>query len=284
MNRRISLLLALSIIPLHSAVAVETAMSTKVMVACVRKSSGAVTVKARCNSAERKLSLATLQVSSQPGPQGFRGEQGISGLNGVNGLNGEKGEKGDRGDIGPAGATGPIGPMGPQGVAGVQGPIGSTGSTGPQGPAGPQGVRGVSAFNTIPSGTTVYGAVGGDFHSATANGEWGVTAAMLGIPPVSFSNNLVVVKNNLNVDNECGGASCLHSEELTYSQYCNGSVDAPSANPGWICIYPTQDTNASQVRAIALPNGDGSHGFTVKWVSAATGRTIFRGVWAYTAP
>lgn len=282
MGRRISLLLALSIVPLSSAVAAE-----KTMVACVRQSSGAVTVKSRCNSAERKLSLATLQVSTQTGPQGLRGEQGISGLNGTNGLNGAKGDKGDRGEmgpVGPAGIAGPMGPVGPQGATGAQGPTGLTGATGAQGPVGPQGIRGLSAFNTIPSGTTVYGAVGGDFQSATANGEWGVTASMLGIPPVSFSNNLVVVKNNVNVDNECGGASCLHSEELTFSENCPGSVEAPSANPGWICIYPTQDTNASQVRAISVPNGDGVYGFTVKWVSAATGRTIFRGVWAYTAP
>lgn len=301
--------MALACLPVQSAFAAE-----KTMVACISKNSGAVTIRSRCASSERKLSLSALQVAAQvgpkgdagaQGPKGDRGEPGLPGANGLNGVNGAvgaKGDKGDRGDVGPVGATGPTGatgPVGPQGAVGPQGPVGATGPVGAQGPVGPQGVvgatgaqgpmgpegaRGLSGFSTIPSGTTVFGAIGGDYHSATAGGEWGATSSMLGIPPVNFGNELVVVKNNVNVDNECGGGTCLHQEELAYGHFCNGTVEAPSASPGWVCIYPTQDTNASQVRSIALPNGNGAHGFTVRWVSANVGRTIFRGVWAYTAP
>lgn len=254
------------------------------MVACISKSSGAVMVRARCRSSERKLSLAALQVTTQVGPkgevgpQGLRGEKGERGDQGPVGVTGVKGDKGDRGEQGMQGVTGAVGPVG------AAGPTGPQGLQGVQGPVGTQGPRGFSAFSTIPSGTTVFGAVGGDFHSATVNGEWGVTGSLLGIPPVSFGNTLVVVKNNTNVDNECGGATCLHSEELAYQQFCGGTVEAPSASPGWLCIYPTADVNASQVRAISVPNGEGAYGFTVKWISSAAGRTIFRGVWAYTAP
>jgi len=258
------------------------------------------------------------------GFKGDQGVAGINGVNGLNGIAGIKGDKGDRGELGLVGANGvtgatgatgltgsvgaqgpigaigaagaqggrgemgPVGPVGAQGSVGLVGSVGQTGATGVTGATGATGAtgpRGLSAFNTIPAGTSVYGAVGGDFHSGSSAGEWGATASMMGIPPVSFNNTLVVIRNNSNVDNNCAnGSTCLSNEELSYQQYCGGSVEAPSASPGWICIYPTAAVNATQLRALAVPNGTGSYGFTVKWVTATSGPTIFRGVWAYTAP
>src|SRR3954453_7886338 len=52
---------------------------------------------------------------------------------------------------------------------GARGPRGFRGATGPRGPAG------ASALSTVPSGQTIHGAVGGDFHAfdATAS-DFGV--------------------------------------------------------------------------------------------------------------
>jgi hypothetical protein len=105
------------------------------------------------------------------------------------------------------------------------------------------------------------------------------------IAPVAFGNEVVTIRNNENVNNDCGGA-CLADEELTYSPHCTGSVEAPSAPPGWLCLYPVnvQNVAAGTLRATALPAGSSRHGFFVRWRNSGLGLSGIRMVWAYTAP
>lgn len=265
------------------------AASSSALKACVA-TSGKVSIKARCASKEKLLSVKSLTPvviagakgdAGAVGPQGPVGERGVQGAKGDRGDAGAQGPKGDRGD---AGAQGAQGTHGAQGAVGPVGPQGVQGAVGPVGPQGPQGLRGVSAFDLLPSGAVLRGIIGGEFYASTANSEWGVTESLGGVPAAAFSNELVVINNNVNVDNECGGSSCLSSEELTYSSYCPGSYQNPSAYPGWICIYPAADTNAAGLRAYAVPSGDGRYGFFVRWTATSVGQTRFRAVWAFTAP
>jgi hypothetical protein len=130
----------------------------------------------------------------------------------------------------------------------------------------------------------VYGLVGGEFRNTENNAEWVTLAALPAMAPVTFNDVQIVVRNNTVVDNACGGASCLSTEELSQTHLCTGSFAAPTAPPGIICIYPTHDLNASNLWAFSVPGNAGQFGFAVKWKAPAAGRSSFRGVWAYTAP
>lgn len=228
------------------------------------------------------------------GPAGLRGEMGPIGPQGMTGPQGATGAQGALGPQGPAGSQGPTGAqgatgargeVGPQGQIGPVGPQGARGDVGPQGavgPQGPEGPRGVSAFDVLPSGTTIYGVIGGDYDGA-ANATWGMTDSLHGVPPGVLSNEAVIIQNNSAVNSQCSG-SCLSVEEVQFSILCGGNSDAPSAPPGYVCIYPTIATNARGIRATVVPNGGGRFGFFVRWTAGGAGDTTFRGVWAYTAP
>lgn len=265
---------------LRPAFAAPTAMR-----ACAHSSSGLVTVRSRCKRTEHLLTLNDLQVV---GPQGNIGPKGSTGPQGPIGLRGPVGE---RGAVGPQGERGPRGDLGPQGIQGERGatgPVGARGDQGAQGPVGPQGptgARGESAFEDIPSGRTVYGVLGADMNAAAGNSLWGASALLPARAPLAFNNEQVTIQNNTEVDNECSGA-CLAPEELAFSAHCTGSSSAPSAPPGWLCVYPenVQNITAGSLRATALPSGSSRFGFFVRWRAANAGTTGVRMVWAYTAP
>lgn len=251
---------------------------------CASRTSDRISVKPRCRAGEQLLRLEDIKASVQVGPQGPEGAQGIAGETGPAGPEGERGPRGYKGDRGEQGLQGERGLPGERGLQGAVGERGTQGPVGPQGLQGAVGPRGESAFDVIPQGTTIYGVVGGDFYSGSANTTWGTVASLQAVAPTTFSDQLVVIKNNPEVDNECGNATCLHSEELSYAAYCTGDATNPTASPGWICIYPTVDVNAAGLRAMSLPTDNGRYGFALRWTASNTGRTLFRGVWAYTAP
>lgn len=239
-----------------------------VLRACVG-SQGVVLVKTRCARGETQLKVPDLTPAALMGPVGPQGPQGPQGV------------RGDRGETGPVGPQGPQGERGYRGSRGEQGPQGAAGAVGPLGPIGP---RGYSGFDEIPQGTTIFGVIGADFYAAAAKSEWSASGSLQGFAPAPLSNELVLIQNNTVVDNNCDGGPCLGNEELNHSNHCVGNAAAPSAPPGWLCIYPTIAVNASSLRAQALPNDNSIYGFMVRWTAKMTGPTTFRGVWAYTAP
>jgi len=218
------------------------------------------------------------------GPIGASGPKGDQGLQGAVGATGPQGIKGDQGVAGPQGAIGAQGPVGVVGATGATGQIGPLGPMGPQGAQGAQGPVGPAGYDLIPSGKTVYGVVGADYYSSAANVDWADSASLIGIAPVAFGNELVAVSNSGAVDNECGGATCLSAEEQAHSGACTGSYEAPTAPPGWLCIYPVSANNAKTITGSALPAGSSRTGFVLRWKTVNTGATGFRGAWAYTAP
>jgi hypothetical protein len=121
---------------------------------------------------------------------------------------------------------GPRGLRGPQGLAGPAGPRGLQGPTGPQGPAGAQGPGStagvVSGF--LPAGVTLRGVFNLDTVATVPDqingGAISFNVSLANVPAVSISR--------------VGGAP---------TAACPGSVSAPAAAPGNLCIYELTISN-----------------------------------------
>jgi len=172
-----------------------------------------------------------------------------------------------------------------------------TGAAGATGPTGAAGATGPSALGTLPSGTTVYGLIGGCTEGSGAGSFGEVLASLPARSAQVFdeeSDVQVAVTNA--IDTECSGFSCLTAEENDVASRCTGTPESPTAPAGLVCIYPTLSFNAHFLVGFNLVNGysvpmanepvpsAGAVGFGLGWESAATGSSCVRAVWAYTAP
>lgn len=250
---------ALSLFVLFSAPNSFAAPTQKPLSLCIGKS-GTIQAKAKCSKAEtifNSSNLSTLGIKGEVGSQGPVGPQGLQGIQGV---------KGDKGDQGVAGS------QGPQGLQGLQ---------------GPKGDRGQSAFDTLPSGTTIRGVISR-------------LAPVVSFPaplPQGISNSDVKIAVTATFDAAHGCAAltdCLTSSELAKDVNCTGTVALPTAPPGKVCIYPLTIAHANgdgQIASGAFPVSSGSptsiYGFRLSggapFFSGGAGVTV-EATWAYTAP
>jgi len=290
-------------------------------VGCINTKSGELTMRKKCKSNEKKFSSTSMMpiiedqvkkvavpqfnilssalpvmardaaedavVNIKKGDKGDKGDQGIQGMQGMQGLQGLKGDKGDKGDQGIQGATGAVGvtgAQGPQGTPGIKGDKGDQGIQGATGAKGEKGDPGIGFWEYLPSGVTMRGVISGGAHATGSGQYFRVSESFPTTLTTPVGNNLVVIKNNVTVDNSCNGATCLHSQELTYSDWCTGSFSAPTASPGWVCIYPAANSNLYDLVGLAIPGDNSKYGFEVRGRSLASGSVSFHGVWAYTAP
>ena len=160
----------------------------------------------------------------------------------------------------------------------VRGPRGIRGLTGVQGQPGPQGVQGVagppgrSALTPLQSGETVYGTVGA-LHYLSANAQVAANAALPVPAPVALDDAHVSVDGSDEAANECTGSSA-----------------APTAPPGYVCIYPYAFVNtvAASLAGHIFGGSDAAAGskwgfqMTIAGLGGA-GAGAFA-TWAYTAP
>jgi hypothetical protein len=188
---------------------------------------------------------------------------------------------------GPAGAAGPAGlqgPAGPAGPAGPTGPAGATGARGPTGAAGPAGPRGLSALDELPSGETIHGVVGGDFHAYDGSAsDFGVDVTFPIPAPLGVSDDDVFV----NVDSWQGSAGqTAPTTTDTDPVGCDGTPEDPTAGPGEVCIYVSGADHAFNVAGYSVLFGTGAspYGFKLKWDASQPGDTFVDATWAYTAP
>lgn len=163
------------------------------------------------------------------------------------------------------------GPAGPPGPAGATGPAGGAGPAGATGPVGATGPRGFSAWDTIPSGTTVTGEIVWDYSAASlASDRFGV--ALPGRAPVALTSATV------------NFASDASASTVDDDATCTGTTTAPTAPAGKVCIYLTNAGNASGMAGLAnasLP----TRGFYISLLPISTGADTFvYATWAYTAP
>jgi hypothetical protein len=169
----------------------------------------------------------------------YAGKNGKTGKNGTNGTNGANGAKGDTGATGPQGPAGPQGPQGPQGIQGPQGPAGQTGFT-----------------ETLPS-------------AKTETGAWAFSGEGIHQFALSFNIPLSKAPNHVHV--------LAPGEEETTE--CPGTLDAPEAAPGEMCLY-----TALQENGASPPSGTGVYASGVVFSSiGSTPASFSNGTWAVTA-
>lgn len=151
------------------------------------------------------------------------------------------------------------GPAGPAGAQGVQGP---------SGPAGAPGQRGVSAWDTIPSGTTVTG----DFMDG-GYAPTGYDTLRISIP---FPARLHAAPRTF--------ASAPDASTATGDpdDACAGTVAAPTAPAGQVCVYYRFVSGVNWVGAANFA-GRGSSAFYLGGTVSDISWDL-AGTWAYTAP
>jgi hypothetical protein len=155
--------------------------------------------------------------------------------------------------------------------------------SGPQGPAGPPGTpgttgpRGFSAWDTIPSGTTVVGPFGYDSTSGTAHVDDYVTITLPGVASTHLDTA------HVNFDND------LTAVTTDDDSTCNGSSTNPTAPAGKVCLYVIEMSGLASVQGLTDDNGFNtvleSRGFSIELTTDLDNADIYlKGAWAYTAP
>jgi hypothetical protein len=163
------------------------------------------------------------------------------------------------------------GSVGARGLQGLQGAAGATGSKGDMGAKGDTGDRGVPGplLQIVPSGVTIHGA-------------WGFE----GEPSGYYLG--AVVSYPLQLPAPPTGA--VFSTDGLAKTHCPGSVSAPAADPGYLCVYRGYDVNALVGYYVGNPetgarSATSVYGFNVEdATTAGTGTAIDEGTYAYQAP
>ncbi len=154
------------------------------------------------------------------------------------------------------------------GAAGLVGPAGATGATGATGGTGP---RGFSAWDTIPSGVTVFGQ-----EFANLRGTAGVINVNLpAAAPTPLFDEAI---------NFAGNSSVTTDDDAT----CTGTYGNPTAPAGKVCLYnfALGSTGTATVAEGTSWTGStlGTRAFYADYSGAPSnvGEVFF--TWAYTAP
>lgn len=194
------------------------------------------------------------------------------GLNGVQGRDVRDGSLG-AGDLSAAARASLKGNAGATGAAG---PAGASGATGTAGGTGP---RGFSAWDVIPSGTTVTGYFERDLHiPANDTATFGYEISLPGLAPVPLTNTTV----NFAPDTD----AATSEEDAT----CQGSPTNPTAPAGKVCLYvgTTQsDTGVGSLRGFTTNIGGlvARQAFQIVWNDSGASADVYvDATWAYTAP
>ena len=230
-------------------------------------------------SLQGKAGPAGLQgPAGSAGAAGGQGPKGDPGGPGAEGRQGAAGKEGAKGATGPEGEEGPIGPRGATGPTGATGPIGVTG---PIGTTGPEGVCS-KANCVLPSGTS-------------ETGTWSET--IFGIPSTGKSVP-VAISFPIELKEVSAEGHALHLNEAETDAQpktgeCKGSLAAPTAPPGTLCIYTLEEelhgAHQSFIFApVKEPEEFGQYGKTgafMYYEASEAGASIkAQGTWAVTAP
>jgi hypothetical protein len=137
--------------------------------------------------------------------------------------------------------------------------------------------------DAVPSGETIFGAVGADFHAydATAS-DFGVDVSLPLPAPVGLTDDDVFV----NVTTWTGDGSQTTPTTTDTDPGCDGTLDTPTAPAGKVCIYVSGADHAFNLNGYSVRFGTeaSKYGFKLKWDASTQGDTFVDAVWAYTAP
>jgi collagen triple helix repeat protein len=240
--------------------------------------------------------------------------------------------KAKKGPRGPKGATGPAGPVGPAGLAGPAGPAGANGKDGSNGLPGANG-KSVTSANENPgahcaSGGSSLEVEGSGVKRYACNGEEGVqgetgepwtaggvlpskateTGALVGgsetgagiyggyaLAPISFSIPLAApldAEHTLRVAR--ASTPDEHCEDTAHTGIA--SPDNPEADPGYLCVYESENIFMSFEGFLTLAGGEGAsstgalaayapqNGLCPPESGACVSGSVVLGTWAVTAP
>ena len=174
-------------------------------------------------------------------------------------LKGNRGARGPAGAAGAAGAAGPVGATGPAGAAGAAGPAGPVGATGPAGPF----PNPLASGQTLRGGWAVQGASGSQARTGIS---FGFTLSAAPTPHFIASGTTPP-------------AGCT-----------GGTVAAPTAAPGNLCVFEGSNSGVSSNRGVVDPVDDSAPNIKAeKWgagvYTSCTGTPcVDEGSWAVTAP
>jgi len=162
----------------------------------------------------------------------------------------KKGPRGPKGATGPAGPQGPAGPAGPAGAKGDAGAAGTNGTNGTNGvsvttsaasagecPSGGIKVTSASPTTKVCNGTTGFTETlpGGK----TETGAWtiGITPAGTHLPVRTAISFPIPLGESLDADH----VHYIKAAETAPEGCTGGTVGAPRAEPGNLCVYERQD-------------------------------------------
>jgi hypothetical protein len=121
----------------------------------------------------------------------------------------------------------------------------------------------------LASGATEYGTIGSQPPAAGigSGNEIGDNASLPFPAPVALDNNHVQVAGSDGTGVQCPGTAA-----------------APSAAPGYVCIYPYATSNASNFAGYVWGGNTSKYGFQLSWHSTSGGYSYMFANWAYRAP
>lgn len=175
------------------------------------------------------------------------------------------------------GSPGVPGTPGPQGPSGAPGPQGAQGAVGPTGATGPHGVQGIAGpvTTTAPAGSTQRGTfvlrgyeTAGQFIGGSISFPLQLADVPIGVIEVPWLAN-------------------------PKPAHCSGTPQAPTADPGYVCLYDRFSVNVSlspngfNMQAADVDgNGAAANTFGLRIVTRpqANGGVDVEGSWAVTAP
>ena len=165
------------------------------------------------------------------------------------------------------GKRGPRGLQGPQGLQGATGTAGAAGTNGTNGTNGSDGL-GLTEDQTLPSGKTETGSY---VLKLNNNADQGAVA-------LPMRPKLPAEMDPAHVNTTTSGTPTTH---------CTGTATAPTAEPGYLCIYETSRANMTTLGIFKIDkssgNGVGVHGASIYYSATAAGALV-QAVWAVTAP
>lgn len=213
------------------------------------------------------------------GPSGATGAVGTPGANGTNGANGKDGTNGQNGTPGQSVSASEValGVGACAGQGGSEFKAGATTTFACNGKEGAEGQQGSpwTAGGTLPSG-------------ASEKGQWAlsdVTAATgeERIVPLSFPIPLAATIAGAQAHFIAAGATVPHG--------CLGTVEAPQAEPGFLCVFETGGAAAPNNAEFSFffnaeknRSEVGKTGVLMRFKAPLEGKTAAVGTWAVTAP
>jgi len=228
----------------------------------------------------------------------------------------KQGPRGKTGKTGPAGPAGPAGPTGPAGPAGAKGDAGTAGSNGTNGTNGKNGESVAIAPYVGPECEEASGEEGAKFTNASGtayacngaggSGGGGGLPAQLGPGQSETGAWKFVSEGGAEQFQLIGWPIPLSSADLSHMTLkainpegvgatpaqCPGSVEEPTAAPGYLCVYTDkwQSTFSGAAAGGYKPNaagteqaGFGSSGIYLYFENVSPG-PVAQGTFAITAP